>query len=219
MRGVPPHLLAATAVIVLAASASLAQNVRDHTRLKGDRPAVTESQATELTLTMTEVSVRPVQVWVRTAGTIDPATKTVTASVSSEEGAMLKAGQRVRAFPPESRSLMYQARITQVSSQPDRVLLRARLTGQAREGATHYVLEIVTEHGDHLSVPNEAIIETKGKHVVYVQEQAGRYLPREIQLGVQGELYTAVLGGVKAGEQVVTFGSFFIDADYKLKGQ
>ena len=39
-----------------------------------------------------------------------------------------------------------------------------------------------------------------------------------MQLGVQGELYTQVLGGLQPGEQVVTFGSFFVDADYKLKG-
>jgi len=26
------------------------------------------------------------------------------------------------------------------------------------------------------------------------------------------------LGGLEAGEKVVTFGSFFIDADHKLKG-
>jgi hypothetical protein len=37
-------------------------------------------------------------------------------------------------------------------------------------------------------------------------------------LGVQGELFTEVVKGLMPGEQVVTFGSFFIDADHKLKG-
>ena len=46
-----------------------------------------------------------------------------------------------------------------------------------------------------------------------------RTVPREIQPGLQGELFTEVVKGVAAGEQVVTlFGSFFIDADFKLKG-
>jgi multidrug efflux pump subunit AcrA (membrane-fusion protein) len=76
----------------------------------------------------------------------------------------------------------------------------------------------VTEDGEHLSVPNEAIIETGSTRLVYVQESPGHYLPREITPGVQGELYTQVIEGVKAGEQVVTFGSFFIDAEHKLKG-
>jgi Cu(I)/Ag(I) efflux system membrane fusion protein len=79
-------------------------------------------------------------------------------------------------------------------------------------------MEIVTDHGELLSVPNEALIETAGKHMVYVDQGNGRYLPREVTLGVQGELYTQVVEGLKPGEQVVTFGSFFIDADYKLRG-
>ena len=43
-------------------------------------------------------------------------------------------------------------------------------------------------------------------------------MPREIQPGVQGELYTQIVEGLKPGEQVITFGSFFIDAEHKLKG-
>jgi hypothetical protein len=197
----------------------LAQGVREHTRPTPNRPAaVTESQANELTLTVTEVAVRPIQTWVRTAGATDRTGQDVTAFVSSVEGALVRVGQRVRAFPPESRSSMYQARIAQVVPQGDRVMVRATLAGPGREDSTRYVLEIVTDRGEFLSVPNEAIIETGSTQVVYVQERAGRYVPREIRRGVQGELYTQVLGGLKAGEQVVTFGSFFIDAEYKLKG-
>ena len=44
------------------------------------------------------------------------------------------------------------------------------------------------------------------------------YVPREIHTGIQGELLTQVLDGVNDGDQVVTFGSFFIDAEHKLKG-
>lgn len=207
-------------ILLLTASGAVsAQGVREHTRPTPDRStAVTESQANELTLTLSEASVRPIQVWVRTAGVADSARKTVTAFVAPAEGALIKVGQRVRAFPPESRSSMYQARISEVARQGDRVLVKATLTGPGREESTRYVLEIVTERGEFLSVPNEAIIETGGKHIVYVQQRQGRYLPTEIQVGVQGELYTQLLGGLTPGEQVVTFGSFFIDADYKLKG-
>jgi len=49
-------------------------------------------------------------------------------------------------------------------------------------------------------------------------KDADSYAPREIQIGLQGELFTEITGGLKEGEQVVTFGSFFIDADHKLKG-
>lgn len=212
-------LLSALCMLLLAGAGVPAQSIRDHVRLKGPRStAVTESQANELTLTLTEAAVRPIQVWVRTAGPVDRSGRTVTASLAAADGALVKVGQRVRAFPPESRSSMYQASITQVAARGDRVQVAAMLSGPGREDSTRYVLEIVTERGEFLSVPNEAIIETGGKSTVYVQQEQGRYLPREIQSGIQGERYTQVLSGLKPGEQVVTFGSFFVDADQKLKG-
>ena len=206
--------------ISLVAPLAHAQNVRDHTRVNRDKStAVSESQATELTLTRTAVAVRPIQVWVRTAGAIDKSGRALTVLLSSDEGALVKAGQRVRAFPPETRATMYQARVTQVARAADgRVAVTVTLVAPPREGSKWYVMEIVTDHGELLSVPNEALIETAGKHVVYVDQGNGRYLPREVTAGVQGELYTQVLDGLKPGEQVVTFGSFFIDADYKLRG-
>lgn len=211
-------LIALTIALTLAASDASGQSVRDHTRNTPRSTEVTESQATELTLTLTEVAMRPIQIWVRTAGTTDGTGQTVTATVSKAEGTLVKVGQRVRAFPPESRSSMFQARVAQVVPKGDRVGVIVTLIAPGHQGSSRYVLEVVTEGGEVLSVPNEAIIETGGKRVVYVQESGGRYVPREIQPGVQGELFTQVLGGLKAGEQVVTFGSFFIDADYKLKG-
>ena len=51
-----------------------------------------------------------------------------------------------------------------------------------------------------------------------MQRPSGQYEPQEIRTGIQGELYTHIIGGVNPGDQVVTFGSFFIDSEYKLKG-
>jgi hypothetical protein len=209
----------AAVLIVLMAPGTTAQSVRDRIRLSQDElTPITDAQANELTLTLTDAAVRPIQIWVRTAGRIDRAGRVLTAVLSTTEAAYVKAGQRVRAFPPQSRSSMFQAKIVNVVPSGGGAAVTAMLAGPGHDGSSRYVLEIVTEPLESLSVPNEAIIEVNGTHVIYVEAGKGRYLPREIQPGVQGELYTQVLGGVKAGEHVVTFGSFFIDADFKLKG-
>jgi multidrug efflux pump subunit AcrA (membrane-fusion protein) len=206
-------------LIALVGSPASGQSIRDRIRLSRDKlTPITEEQANELTLTLNDAAVRPIQIWVRTAGTIDEARRSITGRLPPHEAAYVKVGQRVRAFPPQSRSSMFQARVTAVEATAEGASVTATLSGPAHEGSARYVLEIVTEPLEFLSVPNEAIIESDGKHLVYVQAEKGRYLPREIQPGTQGELYTQVLGGVTAGEQVVTFGSFFIDADHKLKG-
>src|SRR6185503_16321671 len=191
-------------------------SVRDHVRITPDRSTmVSEKQATELTLTVTEASIRPIQIWVRTAGMIDQSKKTVTAFLPAHEAALVKAGQRVRAFSPESRSRMYQATVSRVTPQDGRTAVTATFNGRAFETSSRYILEIVAEGGEFLSVPNEAIIETGGRQMVYVQQAGGNYVPRGITAGIRGELFTQVQEGLKAGEQVVTIGSFFIDAEHK----
>jgi len=210
--------LTPVALVLTFGSLAMAQGVRDHTRNSPRGTSVTESQANELTLTVTSVAMRPIQVWIRAAGSVQGQGQTLRARVSKADGEFIKAGQRVRAFPPEQRSSMYQARVAQVVPSGDRVDVIVDLIAPARQGSPRYVLEIVTEHGEFLSVPNEAIIETGNTRVVYVQGTSGAYERREIQPGLQGELFTEIVNGLKAGEQVVTFGSFFIDADAKLKG-
>ena len=194
------------------------EHVREHTR--PPRPSgtsVTESQAEALTLTVGSATFRLVQSWIRTAGTIDKTNKVLSADLSGPDAALIKVGQRVRAFPPSSKSSMYQAFVTRVTRRGGGASVEASLTSTGRQNTRLYVMEIVVERGPFLSVPNEAVIEEGDKHIVYVQQQPGRYAPQEIHTGIGGELYTQVVDGVKDGDQVVTFGSFFIDAEHKLK--
>ena len=203
-------------MVLLAAGSADAQ--REHTRLAPRGTTVTESQAEALTLTVGTASPRLVQSWIRAGATIDGTAKILSAALSGPDAALVKMGQRVRAFPPSSRSSMYQAFVTRVIPHAGGVTLQASLASIGRANSAVYVMEIVVERGPFLSVPNEAIIEEGDRHIVYIQQHPGQYAPQEIHTGIQGELYTQVLDGVKDGDEVVTFGSFFIDAEHKLKG-
>jgi hypothetical protein len=200
---------------VLAVASADAQ--REHTRPPRDGAAVSDSQAADLTLTLSQAVKRPIQQVVRTASSIDKARKVLTATVTPPEASLIEVGQRVRSFPLESKSSMYQARVTRVARQGDRAIVEATLTNFGRENSATYVTEIIVERGEFLSVPNEAIIEEGDRRVVYTQMHPGHYVPQEIHAGLQGELYTQILHGLSEGTQVVTFGSFFIDSEYKLK--
>ena len=104
-----------------------------------------------------------------------------------------------------------------ITPTPSGAAVEVTLAASGRANTTYYVLEIVVEQGPYLVVPNEAIIEEGGRHVVYIQ-QGEEYVPKDVQTGIQGELYTQVLAGLQPNTPVVTFGSFFIDAEQKLKG-
>ena len=237
-----------SAALCLLLGISLAQaqahGVRDRTRTEGlqrdTAGTVSSIQAVELTLTLVEVEHQMLQTWIRTAATIGEAGRVLTARLCSAEQELVKLGQRVRAFPPDSKSSIYQARISTLRTEGGCLHVEAKLAGKAYERSPLYVMQIITRRGRFLAIPSEAIIDEGERQIVYVyrgakagdgegsteagveprvegSEQQGRYMPRQIHRGLQGELYTQILHGLKAGEQVVTLGSFFIDADYKLK--
>src|SRR5215216_4557288 len=140
MQGTLRAAVLALLALLIAAGAP-AQSIRDRIRLSPEkRTPITEQQANELTLTLNEAAVRPIQVWVRTAGTIDAAERNVTATLSAADGAYVKPGQRVRAFPPESRSSMFQARITNASTRGTSTVVTATLSGPAHAGSSRYIL-------------------------------------------------------------------------------
>jgi hypothetical protein len=196
-----------------------ASDVRAQTRIvQRGSTAVTEAQASELTLTLTEVATRPIQTWVRTAGSVDASGKIVTTTLRSPEADKVEVGQRVRAYTVAQRSQMYQAKISGVSPVSGGARVEATLASQARDRNVRYLLEIVVEQGPFLSVPNASIIEEGSGKVVYVQEAPGVYAPRTIHTGIEGELYTQIVDGLAEGDQIVSIGSFFVDADNKLKG-
>ena len=69
---------------------------------------------------------------------------------------------------------MYQGNVSGSSPLPAMSTMKVTLMGQALESSRHYVLEVVTEDGEHLSVPNEAIIDRGGHTLVYVQDSQRR---------------------------------------------
>ena len=113
---------------------------------------------------------------------------------------------------------MYQARISSVRRDGERVLIEATLATTQAPLGRDLVLEIVVDRGSFLAVPNEAVVEDGARRLVYLQIGASDYVPREIETGIEGERYTQVVSGIAAGDLVVTLGSFFVDAEYRMKG-
>lgn len=68
-----------------------------------------------------------------------------------------------------------------------------------------------------LTVPESAVIDSGRRRIVLVQVNEGQFEPREVELGDRAEDYVEVIGGVKAGEQVVVAANFLIDAESNLK--
>jgi len=70
--------------------------------------------------------------------------------------------------------------------------------------------------GEALAVPEEAVVDTGERQVVFVAKPDGYFETRNVQLGEKARNYYKVLSGLSEGEEVVTSGSFFIDSESKL---
>jgi hypothetical protein len=196
----------------------VAAGVRDHTRLKGAPSSVSAAQAGELSLAMGTVAVRPIQTLVRLRAVRGGGDHRLQAVATGADAALLRAGQRARVFSLQSRSQMVQARVERATSEGGQLHLYVLPAALPAHDSRDFLLEVVVERGQYLSVPNDALVEEGSHRTVYVLNADGDYEPRQVEVGFQGETYTVVTKGLEAGEQVVTTGSFFIDADFKMKG-
>ncbi|CDZ71995.1 Copper/silver efflux system membrane fusion protein CusB [Neorhizobium galegae bv. orientalis] len=67
-----------------------------------------------------------------------------------------------------------------------------------------------------VTVPNDAIVDTGTRRIVFVDKGEGRFEPRDIAVGARGTQRTQVTGGVSAGERVVVSANFLLDAESNL---
>jgi Cu(I)/Ag(I) efflux system membrane fusion protein len=66
-------------------------------------------------------------------------------------------------------------------------------------------------------VPSLAVLRTGERNLVVVAEGEGRFAPREVVLGSEGDGDTEVLSGLQAGDKVVTSAQFLLDSESSLR--
>ena len=79
-------------------------------------------------------------------------------------------------------------------------------------------VEIRAGLGRRLAVPDDAVLDTGVRQIVYVDKGDGLFEPREVKLGTRADGWREVLSGLKAGEKVARSATFLIDSEAQLKG-
>jgi Cu(I)/Ag(I) efflux system membrane fusion protein len=78
-------------------------------------------------------------------------------------------------------------------------------------------VELRVDLGTRLAIPQEAIIESGQKQVVFLHLGSGKLEPRLIKTGLKTGEWSEVLAGLKEGEHIVTSANFLIDSESRLK--
>src|SRR5262249_188413 len=77
--------------------------------------------------------------------------------------------------------------------------------------------ELKIDYGKRLVVPQEAVLDSGSEQTIFIAHEGGYFESRKVQLGAKVDNNFIVLGGLKAGERVVTSANFLVDSESKLK--
>ncbi|MBI4550660.1 MAG: efflux RND transporter periplasmic adaptor subunit [Candidatus Latescibacteria bacterium] len=79
-------------------------------------------------------------------------------------------------------------------------------------------IDLTVSVGPRLAVPTSAVLRTGQRDLVFVNRGEGRMEMRKVEVGTRTGDYYEVLGGLRAGERIVTAANFLIDAESKVQG-
>lgn len=89
--------------------------------------------------------------------------------------------------------------------------------GRLKSGMFATVVFRPTAARASLAVPSLAVLRTGQRNIVVLDLGEGRFAPREIVLGHQGQGYVEVLDGLVEGDRVVTSAQFLLDSEASLQ--
>lgn len=137
--------------------------------------------------------------------------------------AIIRPGDEARLQLPYDPTKSYASKISYVYPEIEAETRTAKARIELANPGSHLKpgmfahVEISKDLGESVVVPDDAVIDTGTRKIVFVRSGASRFEPREVKVGPRvGDVF-AILSGLKEGEQVVTSAHFLIDAESKFQ--
>jgi Cu(I)/Ag(I) efflux system membrane fusion protein len=67
-----------------------------------------------------------------------------------------------------------------------------------------------------LAIPDEAVLDSGIRKIVFVEKGEGRYAPAEVKVGGKFDNYYEILSGLSRGERIIASASFLLDSESRL---
>jgi Cu(I)/Ag(I) efflux system membrane fusion protein len=143
--------------------------------------------------------------------------------IYESEIGLVAPGQKATIALPSAPGRPREAVVSYVNPtlEPATRTLRVRFDVDNPDGALkpgmYATVELEMPLGEVLALPEEAVIDTGERRVVFVEVAAGRFQPREVTLGRKGEGHYEVVDGLATGENVVISAQFLLDSESRLR--
>ena len=145
------------------------------------------------------------------------------ADVTEEESSLVAVGMRAKIElasqpgAPLEAVVRFVSPVLDASTRTVRVRFDAPNPAGTLRPGLYATVRLEKPLGEVLALPDEAIIDTGQRKVVFVELEPGRYQPRTVEIGRRGGGAVEVLGGVAAGERVVVSAQFLLDSESRLR--
>jgi Cu(I)/Ag(I) efflux system membrane fusion protein len=107
--------------------------------------------------------------------------------------------------------------VVDVNSRTNRVRVTlANRDSRLKPGMFATIFFDAAVEGEVVAVPNDAVMVTGERNLVFVRDAEAMLRPREVVLGPQAEGYVQILAGLEPGETIVASANFLIDAESQL---
>ncbi|MGH7828794.1 MAG: efflux RND transporter periplasmic adaptor subunit, partial [Candidatus Binatia bacterium] len=76
--------------------------------------------------------------------------------------------------------------------------------------------EIKIDGGRHLAVPEEAVLDSGVRKVVFLEKGDGHFEPKEVKLGAKVDGFYQIVSGLDEGQKVASSSAFLLDSESRL---
>lgn len=147
----------------------------------------------------------------------------VEAEFFENEARLLKVGQRAEVRLPHDPGRVLGAEVTflypTLSLESRTLKARLELANPEGELKPGMFVDVTSnlESAEGLTVPEDAVIDTGTRQVLFVELAPGSFEPRVVEVGIRGSGRLVILSGVALGERVATGANFLLDSESKLR--
>jgi membrane fusion protein, copper/silver efflux system len=139
------------------------------------------------------------------------------------EAAYLKAGQEAKLTLPYDPAVQLTGKVALIypvidsASRTLRVRFETENPGLVLKPGMFANVELGVESGEGIIVPDNAVLDTGDRQLVFVETSAGVFTPRSVRVGLRGEGRALLLEGVEEGEPVVVQANFLLDSESRIR--
>jgi RND family efflux transporter MFP subunit len=153
----------------------------------------------------------------------DLSTVWVYANVFQDDVGRLKPGNAAQVSVDAYPGRHFNGRIDQILPEVDpttrtvRVRLVLRNPGVVLKPGMYVNVAIAVPLGQQLVIPSSAVLQSGSQAIAFLDHGNGVLEPRVVELGLQLDDSVMVLGGLKAGDRVVSSANFLVDSEAQLQ--